>query len=166
MAPCEECGFDDEPLGRSEILTVVTDLSGQHAKLLRSVPAGRLREHTRPGSWSPLEYGCHVRDVLAVQRDRVLMAQAEPTPRFVSMRREERVAEEAYNEQDPAAVGDQLESAALEFTVTMARLDEAGWDRTGVYPWPAPEIRSVEWIGRRTAHELAHHLFDNRRLLG
>jgi len=94
------------------------------------------------------------------------MAQAEPTPRFVSMRREERVAEEAYNEQDPAAVGDQLESAALEFTVTMARLDEAGWDRTGVYPWPAPEIRSVEWIGRRTAHELAHHLFDNRRLLG
>jgi len=23
----------------------------------------------------------------------------------------------------------------------------------------------VEWIRRRTAHELAHHLFDERRLL-
>ncbi len=35
----------------------------------------------------------------------------------------------------------------------------------GSYPWPAPEIRTVEWIARWTAHELAHHLFDSRRLL-
>src|SRR5262249_45873862 len=87
MAPSEECRFDDETLGRAEILTMVTELAAEHGRLLRSVPAGRLRAHTRPGSWSALEYGCHVRDVLAVQRDRVLLAQAEPTPRFASMRR-------------------------------------------------------------------------------
>jgi S-DNA-T family DNA segregation ATPase FtsK/SpoIIIE len=104
--------------------------------------------------------------VLGVQRERVLLAQAEQTPRFVSMRRDERAIEEAYNEQDPLFVADELELAAGAFTQTMTALDDAGWMRTGLYPWPAPEIRTVEWIGRRTVHELDHHLFDNRRLLG
>ena len=165
MAPCEECGYDYEALGRAEILTVVPELAGEHARLLRSVPVGRLLAHPRPG-WSPLEYGCHVRDMLAVQRERVLLAQAEQTPPFASMRRDERAIEEAYNEQDPYVVADQIVAAADALTQTMAALDDAGWERTGVYPWPEPAVRSVEWIGRRIVHELAHHLFDNRRLLG
>src|SRR5258708_33684443 len=105
MAPCEECGYDYEALSRGEILAVVADMAAQHRKLLGSVPAERLRAHTRSGSWSPLEDGCHVLDVLIVQRDRVLRAQAQQTPRFESMRRDERALEERYNEQDPAAVG-------------------------------------------------------------
>jgi S-DNA-T family DNA segregation ATPase FtsK/SpoIIIE len=96
----------------------------------------------------------------------VLLAQAEPTPRFASMRRDERAVEERYNEQDPVAVGAAIAVAANELTRTLAALDDAGWQRTGIYPWPEPEVRTVEWISRRTAHELAHHLFDIRRLLG
>jgi hypothetical protein len=166
MMPCEECGYDYESLSRGEILAVVPDLADEHRRLLGSVPATRLREHTRPGSWSPLEYGCHVRDVLAVQRERVLLALAEQTPRFASMRRDERAADERYNEQEPRTVGAAIAAAASQFTSTLGTLDDAGWQRTGIYPWPLPEIRTVGWIGRRTAHELAHHLFDNRRLLG
>jgi S-DNA-T family DNA segregation ATPase FtsK/SpoIIIE len=104
--------------------------------------------------------------MLRVQRERVLAAQAEQTPRFASMRRDERAVEEAYNDQDPLVVAGELATAAGAFTQTMMALDDAGWVRTGVYPWPAPQVRTVEWIGRRTVHELAHHLFDNRRLLG
>ena len=166
MVPCDECGYDYESLGRSDILSVVPDLAAEHCRLLRSVPAEQLRAHTRPGSWSPLEYGCHVRDMLRVQRERVLLAQTEQTPRFASMRRDERAIEEAYNEQDPLAVADEVAGAAGAFTQTMTALDDAGWARTGLYPWPSPEVRTVAWIGRRTVHELAHHLFDNRRLLG
>jgi hypothetical protein len=59
-----------------------------------------------------------------------------------------------------------IEAGAGALTQTMMALDDAGWGRRGVYPWPAPEVRTVEWIGRRTVHELAHHLFDERRLLG
>jgi len=165
MAPCDECGYDDETAGRAEILGVTPRLAAEHSGLLRSVPAERLRAHTRPGSWSPLEYGCHVRDLLAVQRGRVQLAQAGHTPRFASMRRDERAVEEAYNEQDPFAVADEITAAAGAFTRALAALDDAGWARTGVYPWPEPQVRTVEWIGRRTVHELAHHLFDNRRLL-
>ena len=166
MVPRDECGYDFESLGRSEVLSVIPGLASEHSELLRSVTAGRLRAHTRPGSWSALEYGCHVRDMLRVQRERVLLAQDEQTPRFASMRRDERAIEEAYNEQDPLVVADEVAAAAGALTQTMTALDDAGWTRTGVYPWPSPEVRTVEWIGRRTVHELAHHLFDNRRLLG
>ena len=72
MVACDECGYDYESLGLSDILSVVPDLAAEHCRLLRSVPAEQLRADTRPGSWSPLEYGCHVRDMLRVQRDRVL----------------------------------------------------------------------------------------------
>jgi DinB family protein len=165
MTRCDECGHEDAFIGRAEMLEVIPELAAEHCQLLRSVPAGRLREHTRPGSWSPLEYGCHVRDMLAVQRDRVMLAQTGQTPRFASMRRDERAVEEAYNEQDPFVVADEIAAAAGEFGRALTALDDAGWTRTGVYPWPEPEVRTVEWIGRRTVHELAHHLFDNRRLL-
>ncbi|MGN6677437.1 MAG: DinB family protein [Streptosporangiaceae bacterium] len=166
MVPCDECGYDYESLSRAEILPATRALAREHDELLRAVPVGRLREHTRPGSWSPLEYGCHVRDMLLVQHERVLLAQAEQMPRFASMRRDERAIEEAYNDQDPLVVADELTAAASSFAQVMSALDDAGWARSGVYPWPAPQVRTVEWIGRRTVHELAHHLFDNRRLLG
>jgi hypothetical protein len=66
----------------------------------------------------------------------------------------------------PLVVAGEIESAAAALTRTLQDLDDAGWARTGVYPWPEPEVRSVEWmVGGRTVHELAHHLFDRRRLL-
>ncbi len=99
-APCQECGYDWESLGRGQILLAVTSLADEHSLLLTSVAGERLRDHPRPASWSPLEYGCHVRDVLRFQRERVALAQAEETPLFTSMRRDERAVEERYNDQD------------------------------------------------------------------
>lgn len=165
MARCDECGYDDASYGRPGMLVAITELAAEHGQLLRTVPAVRLRAHARAGSWSPLEYGCHVRDMLTVQRQRVLLAQAEQTPRFDSMRRDERAVEEAYNEQDPLVVAGEIESAAAALTCTLQDLSDPGWARTGVYPWPEPEVRSIEWVGGRTVHELVHHLMDNRRLL-
>lgn len=164
-APCQECGYDWESLGRGQILLAVASLADEHSLLLTSVAGERLRDHPRPASWSPLEYGCHVRDVLRFQRERVALAQAEETPLFTSMRRDERAVEERYNDQDPLVVADEITAAARQLTEVLRALDDKGWLRTGIYPWPAPAVRTVEWIGRLTAHELTHHLFDARRLL-
>jgi S-DNA-T family DNA segregation ATPase FtsK/SpoIIIE len=165
MTACAECGYEFESLDHGEILAALSSLAESHRQLLTSVGPDLLRAHPRAGSWSALEYGCHVRDVLRFQRDRVLLAQAEETPEFASMRRDERAIEESYNSQDPAAVAGQLAIAASDIADTLGSLEAAGWQRTGVYPWPARAVRTVEWIGQRTAHELAHHLFDCRRLL-
>jgi hypothetical protein len=164
-SPCGECGYDFESLDHDQILDAIAALAGEHRDLLASVPAVRLRGHPRPRSWSPLEYGCHVRDVLRFQRERIMLAQAQDTPEFVSMRRDERAVEERYNEQDPLTVARQLTRAAGELAATLTVLDAQGWLRSGVYPWPVRAVRTVEWIGRRTVHELAHHLFDERRLI-
>jgi len=165
VAACAECGYEFALLNRAEIVHELTSLAAEHERLLASVDPGLLRAHPRPSSWSALEYGCHVRDVLRFQRERVALAQAENTPRFSSMRRDERAVEERYNEQDPVVVAGELAAAARVLTASLEALDAAGWQRTGVYPWPTPAVRTVAWIGRRTAHELAHHLFDSRRLL-
>jgi S-DNA-T family DNA segregation ATPase FtsK/SpoIIIE len=166
MTSCPECSYDYESLGRSQITGAIASLAEEHRVLLGSVGGERLRAHSRPASWSALEYGCHVRDVLRFQRDRVTLAQAEDTPEFASMRRDERAIDERYNEQDPLAVASELAAAAIQLAVTLDQLDDAGWLRTAGYPWPTRQVRTVEWVGRRTAHELAHHLFDERRLLG
>ena len=165
MVPCAECGYEYESLDHQQICHEVDALALEHRLLLTSVPSQRLRDHPKPDCWSVLEYGCHVRDVLRFQRDRVILAQTVQTPRFTSMRRDERAIEERYNEQDPSRVAGEVAAAAACFGRELAGLDETGWLRTGLYPWPEPEVRTVEWIGRRTAHELAHHLFDERRLL-
>jgi len=164
MTGCAECGYAFESLDRPHILSALTTLAGELRELLDAADPPVLRAHPRQG-WSALEYGCHVRDVLRFQRDRVAAAQAENVPTFTSMRRDERAVEEHYNDQDPRVVGSQLAAAAGDLAATLSTLDEAGWQRTGVYPWPVRAVRSVEWIGRRTAHELAHHLFDCQRLL-
>jgi len=165
MTACTECGYEFESLDHGAIIEALPLLAESHVQLLASADPDLLRAHPREGSWSALEYGCHVRDVLHFQRDRVLLAQAQDTPEFTSMRRDERAVEERYNEQDPLEVARQLMTSARHLADTLGGLDESGWQRTGVYPWPVRAVRSVEWLGQRTAHELAHHLFDCRRLL-
>jgi DinB superfamily len=162
---CQECSYEFETLGRAEIVREVLALADEHRLLLTFVPLRWLRAHHQPASWSMLEYACHLRDVLRFQRERVALALVQDTPRFVSMRRDERATEERYNEQDPAVVAAQITQAAQQFADALHALDDDGWLRTGIYPWPDPEVRTLEWVGRRTAHELAHHLFDERRLL-
>jgi S-DNA-T family DNA segregation ATPase FtsK/SpoIIIE len=165
VAACEECEYGYDSLTRQQILAALPDLALQISLIMISNPAPRLRAHLRPASWSLLEYGCHVRDVLRIQRERVLLAQVEDVPRFASMRRDERAIEEKYNEQKPTTVATAVQDGAADLAETLAGLDEAGWLRVGIYPWPESHVRTVEWIGRRTAHELAHHLFDCHRLL-
>ncbi len=165
MTGCAECGYEFDSLDHRQVLDALTTLASEQRQLLDSVKPELLRAHPRPASWSMLEYGCHVRDVLGFQRERVMRALAEDVPLFPSMRRDERAVEEHYNDQDPTAVASELDGRARDLVATLGTLDEQGWLRRGVYPWPTREVRTVEWIGQRTVHELAHHLFDCRRLL-
>jgi len=163
--PCPECGYDYESLVRDEIGPALrADAATLRARLV-DVPDASLRRRVRPEVWSALEYACHVRDVLGVQRERVLLAQVEDEPEFVPMRRDERAVELRYNEQDPTAVNEQIADAADVLARTLEDLDAAGWERTGVYNYPSSQLRTVEWIGRHTVHELRHHTVDVERAL-
>jgi hypothetical protein len=157
---CDQCGFVYDEVARADIPNSLRTLAGRYEAVLAATTDAVLRSHSVPETWSPLEYACHVRDVLRVQRDRVLLALTEDQPAFVSMRREERVTEERYNEQRPAAVAGEITQAAQAFAETLEHLDDAAWQRTGVYNYPTTRVRTVEWIGRHTIHEGEHHLQD------
>ena len=166
VSRCGECSYESGLLDHSQIITEVTSLTDKHRQVLVSTQSQRLTERSGEVIWSPLEYTCHVRDVLRFQRQRVMAAQVQDGLVFEPMRRDERAIEERYNEQDPLVVADEMAEATSLIAESLGVLDNRGWLRVGVYPWPEPRTRSVEWISRLTAHELAHHLFDIHQLLG
>jgi len=114
-------------------------------------------------TWSILEYACHVRDVLLVQRERLLLALRVDEPTVVAMGRDERVEADGYNEQRPSDVARQIGDAALMFTELLARLNEEQWQRTMIYGYPTPAPRSIAWVAVHTLHETVHHLGDAQR---
>jgi hypothetical protein len=161
---CRECGFS-YAVGRSEILSWLRSDAQAFLDTLHRFDDRAVRTRPEPDTWSPLEYACHVRDVLGVQTDRILLAQREVDPVFVPMGRDERAVEDRYNEQDPRLVAAQLAEAADRFASLLERLDDAGWERTGMYNYPEPALRTVEWIAVHTIHELLHHRADLRSAL-
>jgi hypothetical protein len=161
---CEECGFVYSTVLTTGIPGALRDLGPQYRAALERDPVV-LRARPSPDVWSALEYACHVRDVLVVQRERLELALAEDCPTFIPMGRDERVIADRYNEQDPAVVVDQLDAAAAAIAVAFGELSDAEWERTGIYNYPAPAERSMAWLGRHTIHEGRHHLDDVNRVL-
>jgi S-DNA-T family DNA segregation ATPase FtsK/SpoIIIE len=165
MDRCDECGYEYAELSRTNLPLALRSGAADLAAMLTATSVDRLRAHPVADTWSALEYACHVRDVLRVQLERVDLALAEDEPEFVPMRRDERVTEDRYNDQDPSLVATELGDAADALANRLAHLDDRGWARTGIYNYPAPAARSVEWIGRHTIHEERHHLGDIDHLL-
>lgn len=163
MERCDHCGFTyDESQAWSAGTGIISE-AGQIAAMLQ---AGHHAVAMRPDAdtWSPLEYGCHVRDVLLVQRERVLEARRVDRPQPAAMGRDERAVHDAYAEQDPVIVARQLADATLMFVHVLDRLGD-DWDRTLVYNYPEPAERSLRWVAVHTLHEVTHHDQDIRRQL-
>lgn len=162
MDTCSECGFGYEMGLASTAGAAIVDGVGELASLLTAADDD-LRRRRRPDVWSSLEYGCHVRDVLLVQRERVLAARRTDRPSFDPMGRDERVEHDGYADQDPSAVARQLVDAGHLFVNVLDRLGPDDWHRTVMYNYPRRFERSLEWVAVHTLHEVRHHLFDVTR---
>ncbi|MFI5910869.1 DinB family protein [Dactylosporangium sp. NPDC051541] len=163
MDQCVECGFGYTARA-DEVPPRLRGLAGRFTEALAGVPD--LRRRPAPEVWSALEYTCHVRDVLRVQRERLDLALRTDVPEFAPMGRDELAVTAAYNRQEPAAVLDALGAAAEVLATAFAALGPAELARTGLYPWPHPVARTLLWLGQHTVHEGEHHLMDVRRQWG
>lgn len=160
MQGCEECGLRYGDLDPTAVPATMRSHPERYAAAIRGADADAVRVRPAVGRWSALEYACHVRDVLAVQHDRLQLALSEDRPAFAPMGREQRVVDDRYNQQDPEAVLAELARAADRLADAFAGLDEGGWRRTGIYNWPEQTERDMLWLARHTVHELIHHLQD------
>ncbi|WP_018681505.1 DinB family protein [Actinokineospora enzanensis] len=163
MDRCEECGYEYDPVWTPGAARSIAEVAASVAAILR----GDADLRTRPAAevWSPLEYGCHLRDVLLVQRERLLAARRGEQSDIVPMGRDERVDHDGYGEQEPEDVARQLTDAAALLARVIDRLEPEDLERVVRYPYPAPVERTVEWVVLHTLHEGRHHELDIKRQL-
>ena len=163
---CDGCGFVYDEADAPGAAEAIRAGAAAFAERLRMTDSGDAHRRPAPDVWSMVEYGCHVRDVLSVQRERVLLARFAPEdapPEPPAMLRDERVDAEGYNDLAAEDVARQLVDAATLFANVLDRLAPTDWDKTIVYRFPYAWERSLRWVAVHTVHEVRHHLHDVER---
>jgi hypothetical protein len=102
---CDACGFEFELADAERAGLLIVEGVRKVSSILRDGEPTAMRVRPDPDTWSVHEYGCHLRDVLLVQRERVLLARREDTPYATPMGRDERIEHDGYDEQLTLDVG-------------------------------------------------------------
>ena len=167
MDHCDECGFTYADHETGDIAGELRALAEQYESVLTGATADAARIGSRPGPgvWSPVEYGCHVRDVLLAQRERLLLALVEDEPTCTPIYRDHRAALARYGDESPEAVAREVRCAADLLAWVLDGIGDDAWERTCIYNFPAPSVRTVRWLAQHTLHEGEHHLRDIRVIL-
>jgi len=153
--PCPECGFDARQVEPADVAGLTITLTAPWAAVLSRADVA---ERPAPGTWSALEYGCHVRDVCTVFEERVRLMLAQDDPSFANWDQDETAVEQRYAEQAPAEVAAQLQVAATQAADAFAGVAPEQWSRTGVRS--NGSRFTVLTLGQYFLHDLAHHLVD------
>jgi DinB superfamily len=153
--PCPDCGFDANMFSREQVAGMIT----ANAASWQAVLAGpEVRTRPEPDIWSPLEYGCHVRDVLRLYEQRLQLMLAEDGPGFPNWDQDATAVAERYGEQDPAAVAAELDEAGRILSASFATVTGGQWHRTGAR---SDGVHfTVESFARYFIHDPIHHLYD------
>jgi len=160
METCEDCGFVWENVGRGEIGPRAN--AGARAiadELLAADPAGAV-VRPAPDRWSAVEYAAHVRDVLIIVRDRLVVGLVEDDPGFKPAYRDERLSLGLYRADTAAALAPEVVAAAAMFSRLFDAIDPARLSRPVRYGFPDPQPRTLLWMGQQVVHEVEHHRAD------
>jgi len=158
---CPSCGIRYADLTVDAAIGIVEGVPDAAAAALAEVPARRVRVSPDPGTWSPVEYLCHLRDVAATSTIRLHRARTEERPVLEPMLNDLRARRFRYVDADPAAVLAELGRMVAGLGDEIARVRVDGWERA-VTRLPGEE-RTARWLVRHAAHEGRHHVDDLRR---
>ncbi len=152
---CPECAFDPAAQDLADLPRLVHDTAMTWSEVLAR---GDVADRPAPDVWSPLEYGCHVRDVhvLFAQRLRAMLDEDEPT--FANWDQDATAVESDYGSQDATAVAVELIEAAGTVAGTYATVTAATRGRAGTRS--NGDRFTVETLGSYHLHDVVHHLHD------
>jgi hypothetical protein len=156
--PCSECGFDTRGFPREQVGRMLRDTGAEWQGLLTSAP--NVRQRPAPSVWSPLEYGCHVRDVFRKFDERLELMLTRAEPHFANWDQDETAVAERYADQEPAEVADELTAAVRPLAERFDGVSGPQWDRPGLRSDGAHF--TVETLARYLMHDPVHHLHDVR----
>jgi len=153
--PCPSCGFDPVAIDARETGQAVRDRTAPWAAILARAD---VRERPRVDTWSPLEYGCHVRDVCRTFDGRLVQLLTEDDPTFENWDQDATALELRYDLEDPASIAGELEASADVLSTRFASVTADQWERTGTRS--NGSRFTVATLGVYCVHDLHHHLSD------
>lgn len=155
---CPDCGFDGSVLAFRDVPAVIAEnTAAWPEQLARPDVRQRPDDHT----WSPLEYGAHVRDVHRKTTGRLRLVLSEDDPAFPNWDQDATAVAERYGEQDPALVSRELTEAAEAAVAAFTAVPDAALARTGRRS--DGSVFTVATLATYWAHDPVHHLWDVRR---
>ncbi len=158
--PCPQCGFDPASVEPVSLPVLIgSALSDWPAVLAGPNVAVR----PAPQIWSPLEYACHVRDVLSLFTERVQLMLDRDMPTFANWDQDATAISQRYWEQDPAQVSADIEAAGEGAAVAFGAVRADQWQRRGIRS-NGSEF-TVQTLGVYFLHDLVHHAWDVRPAL-
>jgi hypothetical protein len=152
---CPECGFDTQEVDRDDLAARIDATSRAWAAILDRPD---VRERPDEGTWSPLEYACHVRDVHRVYAGRVGRMISEDGPRYDNWDQDATAVEDRYADQDPPTVAGEVAEAGAQLGALFAGVTGGDWDRTGFRSDGASF--TIDSISRYYLHDIEHHIWD------
>ena len=152
---CPECGFDASSFERELIGSMILTNAAAWQRVMRGANVA-----PRPADavWSPLEYGCHVRDVYCIYEARLERMLTEDNPEFANWDQDATAVADRYGEQDPGTVAGELVIAAARIAIHFDNVIGRHWDRRGRRSDGAHF--TVETFARYLIHDPIHHLWD------
>jgi hypothetical protein len=156
--PCDECGLDTRAVAREDVPGMVRANAAEWTALLARED---VRQRPAPEVWSPLEYGCHVRDVFRRFDERLELMLTTEDPNFPNWDQDATAIADRYDEQDPAMVSGELVTAAARIAARFEQVPADAWQRTGFRSDGARF--TVESFARYFVHDPVHHLHDVTR---
>ncbi len=155
--PCPECGLDTRTVDPRSVGSMLRVNAASWREVL-AAPDDVVRARPRPDVWSPLEYGCHVRDVFRLYDERLRLMLAEDGPHYPNWDQDVTAVESRYGEQDPAHVSAELLDAGGSLADDFDRVEGDQWERTGFRSDGA--AFTVSTFARYLVHDPVHHLHD------
>ena len=153
--PCPECGFDASTTTPATAPGIVTGMLPRWRTVLERPDAA-----VRPdaGTWSALEYACHVRDVFILFDQRLSLMLTEDDARFDDWDQDRTAVEKNYAGADPAGVGAELTAAGERIAASFAGVPEESWGHRGTRS-NGSEF-TVLTLAQYFLHDVVHHLHD------
>ncbi|PYY50399.1 DinB family protein [Curtobacterium sp. MCPF17_050] len=157
-AACPDCGFDGSAVTFRDVPAVIDANTDGWPEQLRRPD---VRERPDESTWSPLEYGAHVRDVHRKMTERLELMLAEEDPLFPNWDQDATAVADRYAEQDPATVTRELLAAADRAVSAFGGVPDHQLARTGRRS--DGSVFTVATLAVYYAHDPVHHLWDVRR---
>lgn len=153
--PCPECGFVAATM---DPLAVGAAIRASLPRWREALARPELRRRPSPGTWSPLEYSAHIRDVFRLFDRRLALILTQDDPVFEDWDQDVAAVEGRYADQDPTALGEELTTAGERIAASFDGIAAEQLMRTGRRSDGV--VFTAAGLGMYLLHEVVHHLHD------